>query len=62
MKRKKSEKPEHRVSAKIRYGLEPVQEAFLQLDESAAYFLKGLKQDYPRNCGMIGNWFFEVKS
>ncbi|MCP4756910.1 MAG: IS21 family transposase [Proteobacteria bacterium] len=48
---KTSEKSEHRISSRIRYGLEPVKDAFLQIGEAAEYFLKGLKEDYPRNCG-----------
>ncbi len=57
----KSEKPEHRTSPKIRYGLEPVREAFLQLGEVAEYFLNGLKQDHPRNCGYHARLILNMK-
>lgn len=46
-----SEDPTHRKSAKVRYGLEPVKETFLQLGPEAPKFLDGLKQSRPRNCG-----------
>lgn len=46
-----AEDPAHRRSAKVRYGLEPVKEAFLQLGPNAPKFLEGLKQRRPRNCG-----------
>jgi len=59
--RKTSEKPEHRVSSKIRYGLEPVKDAFMQLGESAEYFLKGLKENHPRNCGHHARLILNMK-
>jgi hypothetical protein len=48
---KKLENPDHRVSKKLRYGLEPVREAFLELGGDAETFLDGLKYKFPRNPG-----------
>ena len=55
------EDPAHRKSKKIRYGLEPVREAFLRLGESAAEFLEGLKERYPRNCGYHARLILNLK-
>lgn len=55
------EKPEHRGSKKIRYGLEPVKEAFLALGESTGPFLAGLKEKYPRNCGFHARFILHLK-
>jgi len=58
---KTSEKPEHRGSKKIRYGLEPVREAFLALGEATEPFLAGLKEKYPRNCGFHARFILHLK-
>ena len=58
---KTSEKPEHRGSKKIRYGLEPVKEAFLALGEATEPFLAGLKEKYPRNCGFHARFILHLK-
>jgi hypothetical protein len=58
---KTSEKPEHRGSKKIRYGLEPVREAFLALGEATAPFLSGLQNQYPRNCGFHVRFILRLK-
>jgi hypothetical protein len=55
------EKPEHRGSKKIRYGLEPVREAFLALGDGAEAFLAGLKETYPRNCGFHARFILHLK-
>jgi transposase len=47
----KVEAPEHRSHPKVRYGLEPVREAFVSLGDSASTFIVGLKEKHPRNCG-----------
>jgi hypothetical protein len=57
----KQEDPAHRKTKKIRYGLEPVREAFLQLGESAAVFLEGLKERYPHNCGYHARLILHLK-
>jgi hypothetical protein len=55
------EKPEHRGSKKIRYGLEPVREAFLALGDGVEAFLAGLKETYPRNCGFHARFILHLK-
>ncbi len=55
------EKPEHRGSKKIRYGLQPVRDAFLALGDGAEAFLVGLKQTYPRNCGFHARFILHLK-
>ena len=55
------EKPEHRGSKKIRYGLEPAREAFLSLGDAAEPFLAGLKEVYPRNCGFQARFILHLK-
>lgn len=55
------EDPDHRKSAKLRYGLEPVKEAFLQLGDGAEAFLQGLKRCYPRNCGFQARYILRLK-
>jgi transposase len=58
---KTSERPEHRGSKKIRYGLEPVRDAFLALGEATESFLSGLKNAYPRNCGFHARFILRLK-
>jgi transposase len=58
---KTSEKPEHRTSKKIRYGLEPVRDAFLALGNHAEAFLAGLKVTYPRNAGFHARFILHLK-
>lgn len=41
----------HRTSKKVRYGLEPVREAFERLGEEAKIFLAGLQLKHPHHCG-----------
>ncbi|MHC5076414.1 MAG: IS21 family transposase [Planctomycetota bacterium] len=57
----KIEEPEHRGSKKVRYGLEPIQDAFLALGEGADSFLKGLKEKCPRNCGFHARYILRLK-
>jgi hypothetical protein len=45
------EDPNHFVPKRVRYGLEPVQEAFLALGGAADAFLKGLTEKHPKNTG-----------
>jgi transposase len=58
---KKTEKPEHRGSKKVRYGLETVKDAFLALGDAAEYFLSELKVKYPRNCGFHARSILRMK-
>jgi len=59
--RKKEENPEHRISKKVRYGLEPVRQAFLDLGHAAADFIAGLQEKYPRNCGFHARFILRLK-
>jgi hypothetical protein len=58
---KRVENPDHFKTQKIRYGLEPVREAFLELGEMAETFLKGLTERYPRNCGFHARHILRMK-
>jgi transposase len=57
----KIEKPEHRGSKKVRYGLEAIQDTFLALGDAAEYFLKELKEKYPRHCGFHARYILGMK-
>lgn len=57
----KLESPEHRCHPKVRYGLEPVKEAFLALGDGAQVFLTGLKGKHPRNCGFHARFILQLK-
>jgi transposase len=59
--RQKVEDPAHRKSEKIRYGLEPVKEAFLALGEGAQDFLNGLKERHPHHCGFQARYILRLK-
>ncbi len=58
---KKVEDPNHFVTKRMRYGLEPVREAFLALGEQADAFLKGLIEKQPRNCGFHARCILRMK-
>lgn len=45
----------------MRYGLEPVREAFTALGEAAFEFLKGLTEKHPRNCGFHARYILRMK-
>jgi hypothetical protein len=55
------ENPQHRISKRLRYGIEPVKEAFLAIGEAAQTFLRGLKEKYPRNCGFHARAILRLK-
>jgi transposase len=57
----KIEDPDHRKSEKVRYGLEPVKEAFLSLGDGAEAFLYGLKRRHPHNCGFQARYILRLK-
>lgn len=54
------EDPRHRTSKSLRWGLEPVREAFLALGEQAEPFLAGLKEKH-RNCGFHVRFILRLK-
>ena len=58
---RKMEDPAHFTTKKIRYGLEPVREAFLALGEVSEEFLKGLTERHPRNCGFHARYILRMK-
>jgi len=58
---KESENSEHRVSKKIRYGLEPVKETFIALGNAAEIFIEGLKEKFPNNCGFQARYILHLK-
>lgn len=55
------EEPDHRKSEKVRYGLEPVREAFLLLGDSAESFLEGLKKHHKHHCGFQARYILRLK-
>ncbi len=55
------ENPQHRTAKSLRYGLEPVREAFTALGEAAEEFLGGLKQSHPRNPGFHARYILGLK-
>ncbi len=56
-----SENPDHRRSVKIKYGLEPVRKAFLDIGEFADSFLIGLQDRHPKNCGFHARIILSMK-
>jgi transposase len=58
---RKVEDPAHFAMKRVRYGLEPVREAFLALGEAAGEFLEGLLEKHPRNCGFHARYILRMK-
>lgn len=59
--RRKQENPQHHSSRKIRYGLEPVRDAFVALGDGAEDFLRGLQQQQPRSAGHHARLILRLK-
>ncbi len=57
----KHEDPDHRMSEKVRYGLEPVKDAFILLGEGAEEFVEGIKQKHPHHCGFHARKILSLK-
>lgn len=55
------ESPEHRRDRSLRYGLQPVQEAFERIGSAAVEFLAGLKEKHPRNPGLHARLILQLK-
>lgn len=55
------ETPAHRTSPKVRYGLEPVRDAFLGLGDGAEAFLAGLQHAHRRNPGFHARAILRLK-
>jgi len=58
---KKVEDPNHVVTKRIRYGLEPVRDAFLALGDLADTFLRGLTEKHPKNVGFHARYVLRMK-
>lgn len=58
---RKVEDPNHFATKRVRYGLEPVREAFTALGDAAEEFLKGLTEKHPRNCGFHARYILRMK-
>jgi transposase len=58
---RKIEDPGHFKTKRVRYGLEPVKEAFMELGEAAPEFLEGLVRRHPRNCGFHARHILRMK-
>ena len=58
---KKVENPDHFATKKVRYGFEPVREAFIALGEAAEEFLKGIDEKHPRRCGFHARYILRMK-
>lgn len=58
---RKIEHPGHFKTKRIRYGLEPVKEAFMELGEVTSEFLEGLIRRHPRNCGFHARHILRMK-
>jgi transposase len=58
---RKEESPEHRTCASLRYGVEPVQEAFRCIGEAAPDYLVGLIAKHPRNAGLHARLILQLK-
>lgn len=58
---RRMENPDHFRTKKIRYGLEPIREAFLSFGNAAEEFLKGLTEKHPRNCGFHARHILRMK-
>ena len=58
---RKVENPDHFAPKCVRYGLEPVREAFIALGEAAEEFLKGLVEKHPRRCGFHARYILRMK-
>ena len=57
----KVEDPNHFLPKRLRYGLEPVKEAFLALGDAADTFLKGLIEKHPKNVGFHARSILRMK-
>lgn len=58
---RKEESPGHHQDTKLRYGLEPVREAFLRIGDAAEEFLKGIETRHPRNPGLHARFILQLK-
>lgn len=58
---RKEETLQHHQNTKLRYGLEPVRDAFLRIGDAAEEFLKGIETAHPRNSGLYAKLILQLK-
>lgn len=58
---RKEESPQHRTCASLRYGVEPVKEAFGRIGDAAEEYLAGLMNKHPRGAGLHARMILQLK-
>lgn len=58
---RKEESPRHRTGASLRYGVEPVRQAFESIGEAAPEYLAGLIKKHPRGVGLHARMILQLK-
>jgi hypothetical protein len=58
---RKEESPQHRTCASLRYGVEPVKEAFERIGDAAQEYLSGLINKHPRGVGLHARMILQLK-
>lgn len=58
---RKEESPQHRTCASLRYGVEPVKDAFERIGEAAQEYLAGLLRKHPRGAGLHARMILQLK-
>lgn len=58
---RKEESAQHRTCASLRYGVEPVKEAFERLGDAAPEYLAGLLKKHPRGPGLHARMILQLK-
>ena len=58
---RKEESPQHRTCASLRYGIEPVKEAFERIGDAAQEYLAGLIKKHPRGGGLHARMILQLK-
>ena len=58
---RKEESPQHRTCATLRYGVEPVREAFERVGDAAEQYLAGLINKHPRGAGLHARMILQMK-
>lgn len=58
---RKEESPQHRTSPSLRYGIEPVKDAFERIGDAAEEYLAGLIKKHPRGAGLQARMILQCK-
>ena len=58
---RKEESPQHRTCASLRYGVEPVRQAFELIGDAAQQYLAGLMKKHPRGVGLHARTILQLK-